>query len=96
MNLGQGAVPRYRRCIRADVSRGAGRQVQLATSLAVMDGKLVLRGALLLPKHTCTLGTSGWVGFGLPREQGGDDMIGARVMVTQPSPAAPTGAAEQH
>lgn len=92
MNLGAGNVPGYRRCMRADVSQGAGRQMQLATSLRVLNNQLVLSGALLLPSYGCTLGRSGWVGFGLPESQAGTrQMFGARVFVAQPAPKAPTG-----
>ncbi|KAI7835674.1 hypothetical protein COHA_010413 [Chlorella ohadii] len=93
VNLGAGNVPGYRRCMRADVSQGAGRQMQLATSLRVLNNQLVLSGALLLPSYGCTLGRSGWVGFGLPESQAGTrQMFGARVFVAQPAPKAPTGA----
>lgn len=92
INLGSNYVPRYRRCIRADVSQGAGRQLQLATSLAVLNNKLVLSGALLLPSHACTLGFAGWVGFGLPKDQGSPNkMVGAKVLFIQPAPSAPSG-----
>ncbi|KAI7837423.1 hypothetical protein COHA_008735 [Chlorella ohadii] len=93
INLGSSYVPRYRRCIRADVSQGAGRQLQLATSLAVLNNKLVLSGALLLPNHACALGPAGWVGFGLPKDQGSPNkMAGAKVLFIQPAPSAPSGA----
>lgn len=92
VNLGAGNVPGYRRCVSADVSQGAGRQMQLASSLRVLNNQLVLSGALLLPNYACTLGPSGWVGFGLPQSQASTrQMFGARVFVAQPEPGAPTG-----
>lgn len=93
MNQGQlYGAPRYRRCYHADVSKGAGRKVQLATSLVNVGGTLVLRGALLLPKFACTASTTGWVGFGLPKEQGSGDMKGANVFISRPAPATDLGA----
>lgn len=92
VNLGAGNVPAYRRCVTADVSEGAGRKMQLATSLRALNKQLVLRGALLLPSYACTLGPSGWVGFGLPESQASlRQMFGAQVFVAQPAPKAPTG-----
>ena len=92
VNLGPSYVPGYRRCYRADISQGAGRQLQLATLLVVLNNKLVLRGALLLPSYTCSLGPSGWVGFGLPESQANiAKMVGAKVLFTLPAPGTPTG-----
>lgn len=66
--------------------------MQLASSLRVLNNQLVLSGALLLPNYACTLGPSGWVGFGLPQSQASmRQMFGARVFVAQPEPSAPTG-----
>jgi len=94
VNLGSSYVPRYRRCLRPDVSPGAGRQLQLATSLVVLNNKLVLSGALLLPSHACTLGPAGWVGFGLPKDQASPNkMVGAKVLFIQPAPSTPSGEA---
>lgn len=93
MNQGVYGAPLYRRCVHADVSKGRGRKVQLATSLVNVGGTLVLRGALLLPKFACSASAAGWVGFGLPREQGSGDMKGANVFITRPAPATDTGAA---
>ncbi len=94
VNLGSSYVPRYRRCIRADVSQGAGRQLQLATSLVVLNNKLVLSGALLLPNHACTLGPAGWLGFGLPKDQASPNkMVGSKVLFIQPASSTPSGEA---
>ncbi len=92
VNQGLYGAPLYRRCYHADVSKGAGRKVQLATSLVNVGGTLVLRGALLLPKFACTASAAGWVGFGLPKEQGSGDMKGANVFITRPAPATDLGA----
>ncbi|PSC67838.1 sorbosone dehydrogenase [Micractinium conductrix] len=87
-------VLRYRRCVRFQAPAGSGRWVQLATSLVRRaDGLILLRGALVLPKFACLNSATGWAGFGLPRENGGGDMPGARVFITRPAPGTPTGAA---
>lgn len=92
VNLGPSYVPGYRRCFRVDVSQGAGRYLQLATSLVVLKNKLVLSGAALLPSYTCSLGPSGWVGLGLPESQANTaKMVGAKVLFTLPAPGTPTG-----
>lgn len=67
-----------------------GRVMQLATSLAAAGGKLVLKGALVLPNYACLNSAKGWVGFGLPPEQGGGlDMVGGQVFITQPVTCQP-------
>ncbi|KAL4448480.1 hypothetical protein ABPG75_005699 [Micractinium tetrahymenae] len=91
VNLGRGLFPhKFRRCVQAQVL--PGRNMQLATSLATVGGKLVLKGALVLPNYACLNSAKGWVGFGLPPEQGGGiDMVGGQVFITQPV-ACPPGA----
>lgn len=66
--------------------------MQLAASFVTVGGQRILRGALILPDFACLNSANGWVGFGLPLEQGGGDMIGARVFITRPAPGTPTGA----
>ncbi|KAL4438192.1 hypothetical protein ABPG77_010553 [Micractinium sp. CCAP 211/92] len=92
VNLGSSGVQRYRRCVRSEVPAGSGRFVQLATSFVTVGSQRILRGALVLPDFACLDSANGWVGFGLPAEQGGGDMTGARVFITRPAPGTPTGA----
>lgn len=66
--------------------------MQLASSLVVLNTQLVLSGSLLLPRYACTLGPSGWVGFGLPKDQASTaQMVGAKVLFIRPAPNTPTG-----
>lgn len=80
-----------RRCVQAQVLRG--RFMQLATSLATVGSKLVLKGALVLPNYPCLNSAKGWVGFGLPPEQGGGiDMVGGQAFITRPVACQPGAA----
>lgn len=90
VNLGSAGTPRFRRCVRADVSGGGGHWVQLASRLVVVNRQLVLRGALLVPRPDC-VNPGGWVALGLPSSQGEDGMVGAQAFITRPAPAADTG-----
>ncbi|KAL4438194.1 hypothetical protein ABPG77_010555 [Micractinium sp. CCAP 211/92] len=89
VNLGRGLFPhKFRRCVQAQVL--SGRYMQLATSLAAVGGKLVLKGALVLPNYACLNSPRGWAGFGLPPEQGGGiDMVGGQAFITQPVTCQP-------
>lgn len=92
VNLGRGLFPhKFRRCVQAQVLRG--RFMQLATSLATVGSKLVLKGALVLPNYPCLNSAKGWVGFGLPPEQGGGiDMVGGQAFITRPVACQPGAA----
>ncbi|KAL4448481.1 hypothetical protein ABPG75_005700 [Micractinium tetrahymenae] len=92
VNLGSYGVQRYRRCVRSEVPAGSGRYMQLASSIVTVGGQRIFRGALVLPDFACLNSATSWVGFGLPREQGGGDMIGANVFISRPAPGTPTGA----
>lgn len=81
-------LPPCRRCVQAQVLSGS--YMQLATSLAAVGGKLVLKGALVLPNYACLNSPRGWAGFGLPPEQGGGiDMVGGQAFITQPVTCQP-------
>lgn len=74
VNLGGYGQRSFKSCVQWDTTE-KGHWVQMAYNLYRKDGKMVLDGAMVVPRHQCT-NRGGWIAAGLPKAVGEDGMLG--------------------